>query len=350
MKRSLGKKECLLAVAAALLFCAVVGLSVFSVRQLRGNARVVNYVGVVRGATQKLVMQELTGRPDDELIARLDAIISELVTGEGPYDLPVLQDDAYLEYLVQIQRGWGEIKAEIVRVRAGGSSQTLYQLSEDYYMLANETVAVAEQYSEKQVRRVSGVLIVADVSLLAFMVCALVGMARISSLQQRIGELDEMAYTDSLTRLDNRASCERYTDRLKAQAPAADIGVFMFDMSNLKAVNERLGRPGGDSVIADFARVLKDSAGDDAFVARYDGGAFVVISVGISERGAQEFLVRVNDRIVSRNLEHIDDIRRMSFAVGYHIGNLRDKSVGDMIEEADRGMRTRKKEMKETGL
>mgnify|MGYP000744985677 CR=1 FL=1 len=48
------------------------GLSLVSIHNLQGNARVINYTGVVRGATQRLVKEELKGRADDALIARLD--------------------------------------------------------------------------------------------------------------------------------------------------------------------------------------------------------------------------------------------------------------------------------------
>ena len=58
-------------------------VSVITINELQGNARVINYTGVVRGATQRLVKQEINGSADDGLIRRLDGIISELMTGKG---------------------------------------------------------------------------------------------------------------------------------------------------------------------------------------------------------------------------------------------------------------------------
>ena len=58
-------------------------LSLYSMGNLQGNARVINYTGVVRGATQRLVKEELEGHRDDALISRLDGIIEELRTGKG---------------------------------------------------------------------------------------------------------------------------------------------------------------------------------------------------------------------------------------------------------------------------
>ena len=52
-----------------------------------GDARIINYSGLVRGATQRLVKEEMTGRPDDELNTRLDGIIYDLRLEEGSYGL-----------------------------------------------------------------------------------------------------------------------------------------------------------------------------------------------------------------------------------------------------------------------
>ena len=58
-----------------------------------GGARIINYSGIVRGATQKLVKEELHGYEDDALISRLDGIIYDLQTGNGDYGLS-RDDDA----------------------------------------------------------------------------------------------------------------------------------------------------------------------------------------------------------------------------------------------------------------
>lgn len=57
--------------------------SLSSIYQIRGNARVVNYTGIVRGATQRLVKMELHCQPDDALLLRLDSIINDLIKGGG---------------------------------------------------------------------------------------------------------------------------------------------------------------------------------------------------------------------------------------------------------------------------
>ena len=55
----------------AMILVSFVGVGIFSfytIKNLQGNARIVNYSGIVRGATQKLVKEELYGKENDDLI------------------------------------------------------------------------------------------------------------------------------------------------------------------------------------------------------------------------------------------------------------------------------------------
>lgn len=135
-------------------------LSIFTIHGLQGNARIINYAGVVRGATQRLVKQELNGQPNDDLIAKLDEILAELTHGEGESGAKRLQDETFQTLLVQMQTQWAEIKSTILQVRQGGSQSELYEQSEAYFELADRTVSAAEAYSERQVDRAEGGLTV----------------------------------------------------------------------------------------------------------------------------------------------------------------------------------------------
>lgn len=62
------KKIIPITLAAALLISSF--LSLVSISHLQGNARIINYTGVVRGATQRLVKQELNNNPNDALMEK----------------------------------------------------------------------------------------------------------------------------------------------------------------------------------------------------------------------------------------------------------------------------------------
>lgn len=63
---------------------------------LQGTARVLNYAGLVRGATQREIKLEIVGQEDDDLIAYLDEITYGLRNGSRKYGLVQLPDENYL--------------------------------------------------------------------------------------------------------------------------------------------------------------------------------------------------------------------------------------------------------------
>ena len=129
------------------LFCIIALVMLSTIWSLQGNARVINYTGIIRGASQRLVKQEMAMQPDDELIVRLDAILSELASGHGDNKLTKLPDEQYQEYIKQLQAAFDTLKDEIMIVRQSGDSQQLYTLSEDFFVLSDQAVSAAENYS-----------------------------------------------------------------------------------------------------------------------------------------------------------------------------------------------------------
>lgn len=174
MKALKEKKEYLVFGILIVAFAIVSIFSISSIRLLQGNARVINFAGIVRGATQKLIKEEIMGwyfsqedssfsqtsdwYPDDKLVKRLDTIVNELLTGEGSNDLIVLQDKEYLENMRKVQEHWTELKRLIIQVREGTAPLELFESSQNYFNLVNDTVFSAEAYAEKQVNRINFIL------------------------------------------------------------------------------------------------------------------------------------------------------------------------------------------------
>ena len=128
-------------------------MSVQSNSSLEGNARVINYTGIVRGATQRLIKKELNHTADDALIQRLDDILDGLCNSSEEYDLVRIDDERYHTLLLRMEQDWKQIKQEIYRYRKGEVSGTrLFSLSEEYFALADECVLAAEVYTEDTVQ------------------------------------------------------------------------------------------------------------------------------------------------------------------------------------------------------
>ena len=52
--------------------------------------------------------------------------------------------------MVQMKGSWKELKEEIQRVRQGADKENLFNMSPDYFELADQTVYAAELYTEKK--------------------------------------------------------------------------------------------------------------------------------------------------------------------------------------------------------
>ena len=57
------------------------------VEKIQGTARVVNYAGLVRGKTQRIIKLEDAGEPQDTMIADINAYIDGLQNGSIELDL-----------------------------------------------------------------------------------------------------------------------------------------------------------------------------------------------------------------------------------------------------------------------
>ena len=205
------------------------------IQNLHGTAHVVNYAGLVRGATQREVKLEITGTADDMQIEYLDKILSGLKYEDGNYNLVSLKDPAYQQCLDNQIEYWELLKEEIYTVREKGYENTnVVSMSETYFEYADETVTAAEQYSEKIAARIrlTEIISALDILLLIFLI-----------VQQQIQHikavrenhiLSKKAYLDVHTGLPNKSRCE---DLLNSSGFITEPLCFvMFDLNNLKEV------------------------------------------------------------------------------------------------------------------
>ncbi len=94
------------------------------------------------------------------------------------------------------------------------------------------------------------------------------------SLQSRIANL---AYTDPLTGLANRARCEQMMNMLTEEKEAYTI--ISLDLNKLKQINDTLGHHEGDRLLTGFATILSDCFWDANLIGRMGGDEFVVIMI-----------------------------------------------------------------------
>lgn len=120
------------------------------------------------------------------------------------------------------------------------------------------------------------------------------GMAR--QLQESFVKLQRQALHDSLTGLPSRnALIEEMQSRIYAttQDPSFRFAVLFIDLDNFKLINDSLGHLVGDRLLIEVAHRFRAALPNHAFLSRFGGDEFVVVSgaiatinsaVGLAER------------------------------------------------------------------
>lgn len=248
---------------------AVVILIVVLIRNV-GDARIVNYSGIVRGATQKLIKEEMSGHPDDELIRQLDGIIENLQTGEGDFNLRRNKDEAYQEQLAKLEGIWCRLKDEVRSVRNGGTSRdNLYELSQEHFDEADKMVLLAEQSSDRKLLHSIAVYVVA----LLLSVCVFAIVNRRSSRA-----LEKSIYTDSLTGILNREGFKAAALALLGQHSGRAYCLIEFDIDDFKFFNSSYGFEQGDRLLKLLAYSLQERYHKDQICARATADDFVILA------------------------------------------------------------------------
>lgn len=123
------------------------GISVKMIHNISNYGTLINYVGIVRGASQRLVKLEMNGVEQDELIDYVDSILRELRTGEGKYGLVLTRSEEYNGNMELLDIQWNIVLDKIQEVREGRGKEELLSESEILFKIANDTVFSLERYS-----------------------------------------------------------------------------------------------------------------------------------------------------------------------------------------------------------
>ena len=105
-------------------------------------------------------------------------------------------------------------------------------------------------------------------------------LQRSEALHRQMAEdADRLARYDALTGLANRRQFDEAMDAAVARAArnGTPVELLVFDLDHFKRINDTLGHPVGDAVLAEFASRLSDCVFDVDLVARMGGDEFVVL-------------------------------------------------------------------------
>lgn len=152
-----------------------------------------------------------------------------------------------------------------------------------------------------------------------------------------------MAYTDCLTGLSNRRKLEEVFDEIDHNPIPYAVGVF--DLNDLKEVNDTLGHNEGDRYIKEFSQVLKKTFQDYGVIGRTGGDEFLVVIENAKNLDIDELISKMYKLLEKVNEENPN--WNMSAAYGFCCADEPGvESVRGAIKIADWRMYEKKIEMK----
>lgn len=320
----------ILMTALTSLLIVLILIIILMVSRIQGTARVVNYAGLVRGKTQRIIKLEDARMPQDDMIADVKGYIKGLRFGSEELDLVSLDDKAFQAKMEELDDYFDTLKQEIDLVRQVGYENTnIIEKSEIFFNLCDVATGLAESYSQRIATRLKQfeTLTVIDIVILVFMI--LYELLKALRYAKANRELKSKIYLDEATGLPNKNKCEEILT-LEAEQ---NMAICVFDLNNLRIINNQQGHERGDLYINLFAKSLRKGVDENQFVGRCGGDEFIA------------FYKNVTKEDVKRNLENIkkecakcSEIP-LSYAAGFAYSNDFSKlTMRELFCQADKNM------------
>ena len=128
--------------------------------------------------------------------------------------------------------------------------------------------------------------------LLASYVFLLIDFSILSSVKLNYHNLYGVAYSDPLSGIPNRFSCDTIIEKYYDTTLPDNLTCVMIDLSNLST---------GNMLLKDFSNILSASALSLCFVGRNGGNKFLAIFENCTDDQLNTFLARIADRVKQHN-------------------------------------------------
>ena len=143
----------------------------------------------------------------------------------------------------------------------------------------------------------------------------------------------------------DKKSLEKKLLQLQNADDTLDVGIMMFDLNNLKKINDTYGHEQGDVFIQTFASYLTRILTEDSFLARFGGDEFVIVQNHTTLSQLEQMNIQLQTLLDTYNQTADHPI---SYAVGYDISCKNHYYlIMDLLQMADQKMYEDKRYKKE---
>ena len=152
---------------------------------------------------------------------------------------------------------------------------------------------------------------------------------------ERIRELGTPTLIDPLTGAGNQRFAEvQIASRLaEKKRTGLTVGLLLVEIDSLGSINERYGHSAGADTLAAVGRTLAHALRAGDFLARWDGGRFVILAVGLEGRSLADAGQRVR-AVVKRSGVPARPGLKLSLSIGVTQARIGD-TVASLVARAD---------------
>ncbi len=193
------------------------------------------------------------------------------------------------------------------------------------------------------------------IGLLIFIICfgssSLEHIMSVIKMSAQAELISKLAYQDGLTRIGNRTAFEeRLTELEKIKDEVQAIAVVMFDVNDLKKINDGMGHQVGDLMLVETAVKMNDAFTEqNGECFRIGGDEFVVLLSGENVQQRYDAGIEWFTKLLEEYNEKNDTQFKISIAYGCSIydSTQSDKTLADIYKQADMLMYENKRLIKQ---
>ena len=154
-------------------------------------------------------------------------------------------------------------------------------------------------------------------------------------------QLEYKVSHDVLTSLYNREYFETMMARYDHQINAS-ISILIFDLDDLKKINDQYGHKVGDHLIKETAGILKSFSNDDVIASRIGGDEFAILLVNSASQQAETLMAAIQSKIDLLNSDE-NRLYKINLSKGFAFDHSSLGKMEDLFIEADNLMYREKK-------
>lgn len=151
-------------------------------------------------------------------------------------------------------------------------------------------------------------------------------------LEEANNKVRELAIRDPLTGIYNRRHVWEAMEREERRAAAefSTFFIFLIDLDNFKAINDKLGHATGDRVLQDVAKAIEGQVREEDCFGRYGGEEFILLLRSGNALNPDAFAERIRCSVSSLRFGDIHGLDAVTVSIGiaqFHRGESFSKTI-----------------------